>query len=41
MSIDDSKIEDLKKKLFSNSGEVMPPTPRAKLQRHSVLVNSG
>lgn len=41
MSIDDSKIEDLKKKLFSNSGEVIPPTPRAKLQHHSVLVNKG
>ncbi|MDQ5911799.1 MAG: hypothetical protein QG568_11, partial [Patescibacteria group bacterium] len=41
MSIDDSKIEGLKKKLFSNSGEVIPPTPRAKLQRHSVLVNDG
>lgn len=41
MSMDDSKIEDLKKKLFSNSGEEMPKTPRAKLQRHSVLVNNG
>lgn len=40
MSIDDSKIEDLKKKLFSNSGEVLPPTPRAKLQRHNVIVNN-
>jgi hypothetical protein len=41
MSIDDSKIEELKKKLFSNSGEPIPTTPRAKLQRHSVLVNKG
>lgn len=40
MSIDDSKIEDLKKKLFSNSGEKLPPVPRSKLQRHSVIVNS-
>lgn len=41
MSIDNSKIEDLKKKLFSNSGEKMPLPPRAKLQRHGVMVNTG
>ncbi len=40
MSIDDSKIESLKKKLTSNSGEALPVTPRAKLQHHSVLVNT-
>lgn len=40
MSIDDSKIEGLKRKLFSNSGEETPQAPRARLQKHSVLVNS-
>ncbi len=41
MSIDDERIEGLKKKLFSNSGinEIVAPK-RSKLQRHSVLVNS-
>jgi hypothetical protein len=40
MSMDDSKIEGLKKKLFSNSGQEQPASPRAKLQRHSVMVNT-
>lgn len=40
MSNDDSRIEQLKKKLFSNSGEELPATKRARLQRHSVLVDN-
>lgn len=40
MSIDDSKIEGLKKKLFSNSGEEQPAMRRARLQRHSVIVDN-
>lgn len=40
MSIDDSKIEGLKKKLFSNSGEEVPPMPRSRLHRHNVIVNN-
>jgi hypothetical protein len=41
MSIEDERIESLKKKLFSNSGvnEVIDPK-RSRLQKHSVLVNS-
>ena len=41
MSIDDERIEGLKKKLFSNSGinEIVAPK-RSRLQKHSVMVNS-
>lgn len=41
MSIDDSKIEGLKKKLYSNSDEQIQHPGRPRLQRHSVLVNNG
>jgi hypothetical protein len=38
MSVDDEKIEKLKRRLFSNSGDVVPPVPRVRLQKHQVLV---
>lgn len=38
MSAEDNKIEQLKRRLFSNSGGVIPPTPRPRLQKHQVLV---
>ena len=38
MSVDDDKIEKLKRRLFSNSGDEVPPVPRVRLQKHQVLV---
>ena len=38
MSVDDTKIEKLKRRLFSNSGKEVPPVPRMRLQKHQVLV---
>ncbi len=38
MSQDDSQIEQLKKKLFSNSGEELPPQGRSRLHKHNVIV---
>ncbi len=40
MSNDDSKIEHLKQRLFSNSGEALPHTPRSQLQKHSVVTRN-
>ncbi len=40
MSVDDNKIEQLKKKLYSNSGEELQQIRRTRLQKHSVLVDN-
>lgn len=40
MSVDDNRIEQLKKKLYSNTGDELQQVRRTRLQKHSVLVDN-